>query len=185
MTDPVPPNAPAAAVSADEAKKRSDKPAFTFTDAGCRSEVRLGALLVLAAVFLWLWLGPQKAGMLYLVGMPLLLVGIPLQAFQARSGRPGFPWKLGLAFTIGAALMWPDLRYRDIEAIDPGTHGSPPMLGSLDISYLWSGLRYREAWNGPMQVQTVVPLLLAAGVWIVAWWPLAARNRRLALKEIA
>jgi hypothetical protein len=146
----------AAPTAAPAAGKKPDKPGFTFTDAGCRVEVRVGALLVLAAVFLWLWLGPEKSGRLYLLGMPLLLVGIPIQAFQARGGRPGFPWKLGLAFTLGALLMWPDLRYR--EDIGP------------DV---------------PIHVQTVVPLLLIAGVWILLWWPLAARNRRLARAEAA
>jgi hypothetical protein len=34
-------------------------------------------------------------------------------------------------------------------------------------------------------VQTVVPLLLIAGVWSLLWWPLAARNRRLARAEAA
>lgn len=117
--------------------------AFCFTDPGCRTEVRLGALIILGAVFLWLFFGPTFCSRLYLVGAPLLLVGIPLQALQARrDGRPGYPWKLGLALTIGGALMWPDLRYR-------------------------------ETIGGPVHVQEIAPLLLAAGVWIMAWWPLA------------
>ncbi|MBA2479811.1 MAG: hypothetical protein H0V44_04040 [Planctomycetes bacterium] len=124
------------------------KPGFTFTDPGCRTEVRVGALLILAAVFLWLWLGPQTSSRLYLVGAPLLLIGIPLQAFQAASGRPGYPWKLGLAFAILATLMWPDLRYQ-------------------------------ETLEGKVHVQPVVPLLLAAGLWILVWWPVAhARARK-------
>jgi hypothetical protein len=151
-----PPPSGAPAQSAAPTAEKPSRPAFTFTDAGCRVEVRVGALLVLAAVFLWLWLGPEKSGRLFLLGMPLLLVGIPIQAVQARSGRPGFPWKLGLAFTLGALLMWPDLRYR--EDVGP------------DV---------------PIHVQTVVPLLLIAGAWILLWWPLAARNRRLARAEAA
>lgn len=116
---------------------------FCFTDPGCRTEVRLGALIILAAVFLWLWLGPTTSSRLYMVGAPLLLIGIPIQAFQAkRHGRPGYPLKLGLTMAIGGALMWPDLRYRE------------------DIT-------------GPVHVQEVAPLLLAAGLWILAWWPMA------------
>jgi hypothetical protein len=47
-----------------------------------------------------------------------------------------------LALTIGGALMWPDLRYR-------------------------------ESVDGPVHVQEIAPLLLAAGAWILLWWPLA------------
>lgn len=157
MTDPIPAPAPAPAPSSAPAgaaapagERKAEKPGFTFTDPGCRTEVRVGALLVLAAVFLWLWLGPQTAGRLYLIGAPLLLVGIPLQALQARGGRPGFPWKLGIAFTVGALAMWPDLRWR-------------------------------ETVDGAVQVQTVVPLLLAAGIWILVWWPVAAAGWRRAV----
>jgi hypothetical protein len=160
MTDPVPAASAAAGQPANQpeqpAKKPPEKPGFTFTDPGCRTEVRVGVLLVLAAVFLWLWLGPEKSGRLYLLGAPLLLIGIPLQAIQARAGRPGFPWKVGIAFTAGALLMGPDLRYREDIGADAAIH-----------------------------FQTVVPLLLAAGAWILLWWPLAARNRRLARAEAA
>jgi len=127
---------------------------FTFTDGGCRTEVRIGGLLVLGAVFLWLWLGPQWATRLYLVGAPLLLVGIPWQVLQARQGRPGYPWKLGLAFTLFAAAMWPDLRYRD------------------DIP-------------GAVDVQTIVPLLGLAGLWILLWWPVAVLRARAFRRESA
>jgi hypothetical protein len=161
MTDPDP-AASAAPAPATPATK-PEKPGFTFTDAGCRTEVRLGALMVVAAVFMWLWLGPEKSGRLYLVGAPLLLVGIPIQALQARHGRPGYPWKLGLAFTLGALVMWPDLRYREWA---DGVGSAPP-----------------AEW--PLHVQTVVPLLLAAGAWIMLWWPIAARNRRAARAEAA
>lgn len=129
----VPPATPAAAAAS----------AFCFTDPGCRTEVRLGALIILAAVFLWLFFGPTVCSRLYLLGAPLLLIGIPIQALQARrDGRPGYPWKVGLALTIGGALMWPDLRYR-------------------------------ETIGGPVYVQEIAPLLLAAGLWIMAWWPVA------------
>lgn len=149
MTDAASSAAPAPAAgqpSADPAAQQQKQPAsagFAFTDPGCRTDVRLGALLILAAVFLWLWLGPTTASRLYLFGAPLLLWGVPWQALQARrEGRPGFPWKLGLAMAIGGAVMWPDLRYR-------------------------------EAPGGPVYVQEVAPLLLAAGLWILAWWPVA------------
>ncbi len=132
--------------------KTEPKPGFTFTDPGCRTEVRLGALLVLAAVFLWLWLGPETSSRLYMVGAPLLLIGIPIQAIQGRKGRPGYPWKIGLAFAIGGALMWPDLRYR--ESIEAARH-----FANL------------------LPVQPVAPLLLGAGVWILAWWPYARSTR--------
>ena len=149
MTDAAP-DAPVPAGPSPTPTTTDQKPpsaGFAFTDPGCRTDVRLGALLILAAVFLWLWLGPTTASRLYMVGAPLLLWGVPWQALQARrDGRPGFPWKLGLAMAIGGAVMWPDLRYR-------------------------------EAPGGPVYVQEVAPLLLAAGVWILAWWPIA-RSRR-------
>ncbi len=125
------------------AQEASESTGFAFTDPGCRSDVRLGALIVLGAVFLWLWWGPSASSRLYLSGAALLLFGVPLQAFQSRrDARPGYPWKLGLAMAIGGGVMWPDLRYRDIA-------------------------------GGPVHVQEVAPLLLIAGAWILAWWPLA------------
>jgi hypothetical protein len=143
VTDAAAP-APVPAAQQPAAPAESAPPsAFCFTDPGCRTEVRLGALIVLAAVFLWLFFGPTFCSRLYLVGAPLLLIGIPIQAIQARrDGRPGYPWKLGLALTLGGGFMWPDLRYREI-------------IG------------------GPVHVQEIAPLLLAAGVWILLWWPLA------------
>jgi hypothetical protein len=107
MTDAV---VPAAAELPSKPVKR---PGFTFTDPGCRTEVRAGALLVLAAVFLWLWAGPTLASKIYLVGAALLVIGVPIQAFQSRRGRPGFPWKVGLAMTLLGLAMWPDLIYRE------------------------------------------------------------------------
>lgn len=131
----VPPSAPPSALASGGA--------FCFTDPGCRTEVRLGALIILGAVFLWLFFGPTFCSRLYLIGAPLLLIGIPIQAFQGRAGRPGYPWKLGLAIALGGAFMWPDLRYREV-------------IG------------------GPVHVQEIAPLLLAAGAWILAWWPVAS-----------
>jgi hypothetical protein len=139
-----------ASATAQPAKNNSASAGFCFTDPGCRTEVRLGALIILAAVFLWLWLGPTASSRLYLIGAPLLFIGIPIQAIQARKyGRPGYPWKLGLVMAIGGGLMWPDLRYR-------------------------------EAVTGPVYVQEVAPLLLAAGLWIVAWWPYARSRSQTA-----
>jgi hypothetical protein len=124
---------------------KPESAAVSFTDPGCRTDLRLGALIVLGAVFLWLWWGPTASSRLYLVGALLLLWSVPLQALQARrAGRPGYPWKLGLAMAIGGAVMWPDLRFREVV-------------------------------GAPVQVQEVAPLLLMAGAWILAWWPLARR----------
>jgi len=141
------PEAPASAPTPPgTAAAKPVTPGFAFTTDGCRSDVRIGALLVLMAVFLWLWLGPSLSSKLYLIGTPLLLFGVPMQAIQARrDGRPGYPWKLGLALGIGGALMWPDLMYRE---------------------------RFDQA----LQVQPVAPLLTAAGAWILIWWPVARRR---------
>jgi hypothetical protein len=137
------------AAPSESSDKDKKKDGFAFTDPGCRWDVRLGVLLVLAAVFLWLWLGPAKSSRLYLLGAPFLLYGVPMQAFQARrDGRPGFPWKVGLTMTIGGLLMWPDLMYQ--ESITDKAH-----------------------------VQPVAYLLVIAGAWILAWWPLARRRRDL------
>ena len=86
---------------------------FTFTDAGCRTDVRIGALLILASLFLWLWFGPQTSAKILLAGSPFLLWGIPNQALQARRGRPGYPWKLGIAMTLMGLFTWYDLRFRE------------------------------------------------------------------------
>jgi hypothetical protein len=135
------PAAPGVIAAGDQPKRKGA--GFCFTDPGCRTDIRFGALLILAAVFLWLFMGPTFCSRLYLVGAPFLLWGVPMQALQARrQGRPGFPWKLGLAMAIGGAVMWPELRYREIV-------------------------------GGGVSVQPVAPLLLIAGAWIVAWWPVA------------
>ncbi len=131
------------ASSADRQPAKAKRSPFTFTDDGCRSEIRVGALLILAAVFLWLWLGPAWSSRLYFIGLPLLLIGVPLQVRdQRRIARPGFPLKLGLVFALGGALMWPDLLYR-------------------------------ESVGGDVSVQPVAPLLVVAGLWILAWWPVS------------
>lgn len=146
MTDPALPAAPAAS-SAPAPAAQAEVTGFAFTDPGCRSDLRLGALIVLGAVFLWLWWGPSASSRLYLAGAALLLLSVPMQAFQARTqNRPGYPWKLGLAMALGGGVMWPDLRYREIA-------------------------------GGPVHVQEVAPLLLFAGAWILAWWPLARSGR--------
>ncbi len=148
MTDTLPPADPAAPA----AQQRAPDSGFCFTDPGCRTDVRVGALLVLAAVFLWLWWGPTVSSRIYLVGVPFLLAGVPLQAFEARrNGRPGYPIKLGLVLLVGGALMWPDLCYR-------------------------------EQVGGPLHVQEVAPLLVCAGAWMVAWWPLARTGEAARLR---
>ena len=145
MTDPtLTPTAPSEPAPSEPAKPA--KTGFAFTTDGCRSDVRFGALLVLVAIFVWLWLGPVVSSRLYLLGAPFLLWGIPMQALEARrDGRPGYPWKLGLAMAVGGALMWPDLVYR-------------------------------ERFDGPLFWQPIAPLLVAAGVWILAWWPVTRRR---------
>ena len=126
------------------------KSGFAFTDPGCRTDVRFGALLILAALFLWLWFGPTTSARIFLCGAPLLLWGIPWQALQGwRDGRPGYPWKLGIAMTLMGIFTWLDLRFRE----EPG---------------------------GPIQVQIIAPLLTAAGVWILLWWPVSRLPRRAA-----
>lgn len=117
-------------VPVDALPKAAKRPAFTFTDPGCRTEVRAGGLLVLGAVFLWLWAGPTLASKIYLAGAALLVIGMPIQAFQARSGRPGFPWKMGVALTVLGLAMWPDLRFRE-------TVGGPQRV--QDIAWMLTG----------------------------------------------
>ena len=137
MTDQA---APAPEQPVAEAPK---KKGFAFTDPGCRTDVRVGALLILAALFLWLWFGPATSAKILIAGSPLLLWGVPWQAIQAwRQGRPGYPWKLGIAMTLMGVFTWMDLRFREV----PG---------------------------GEIHVQVIAPLLTAAGVWILLWWPVS------------
>ena len=86
---------------------------FAFTDPGCRTELRVGALLVLAGTFLWNFVGPSVAIKLAIVGAPLVLVGTVLQALGV-GGHGGFPWKLGLAMLILGGAMSYDFRYREV-----------------------------------------------------------------------
>lgn len=145
MSETTAPTAPAPEpAKAKEAKEK--KPGFAFTRDGCRTDVRVGALLVLGSVFLWLWLGPTIASKFAIVGLPFVLWGVPMQAIQARrDGRPGYPWRLGLTLAIGGALMWPDLLYR-------------------------------EKTGGPLLIPPTAPLLVGVGAWILLWWPLARRR---------
>lgn len=139
-------------------KKVPHNVGFVFTDPGCRTEIRVGSLLVLAAVFLWLFLGPVTCARIYLLGAPLLLIGVPIQALQARRfGRPGFPWKVGIAMTVGGLVM-----------------GWGGLIGMPD-------LRFRESVTEIVQTQPVGPLLAIAGIWILLWWPVAGCRQRQAL----
>ena len=143
MTDAAP--VPAAADAVSPPPKRS-RFAVVFTEDGCRTDLRLGALLILAAVFLWWFLGPDFCSKVYLVGAPLFFFGVVMQAIQARrDGRPGYPWKLGLAMTVMGGLLWWDLTYRE---------------GPL----------------GPSGRQEIGPLTTAAGAWLLLWWPVARRR---------
>lgn len=122
------------------AEKKEKKDPFSFTDPGCRTEVRLGALLTVGPIFLWLWLRPDTAVWILVIGLPLLWAGIPIQALQARKQqRPGYPWKLGIAFTLLGALMIPD----QMSQVVPG---------------------------GATSLQVQAPALCLSGIWILAWW---------------
>ncbi len=122
----------------------SRRPAFTFTDGGCRWELRLGALLSLAACFLWQWLGAEYAGYLLMAGLPLVALGVPIQAWQSRSGRPGYPLKLGLILAVMGAIMSYDLRYREV--VDDGLAvqvAGPVLLAvGLYVLALWPLARF-------------------------------------------
>lgn len=132
-----------AAAAAPTEQAKPPKPGFAFTDPGCRTEIRLGALMVLVGVFLWGWMGPTWASPIAYLGLPLVLIGVPLQIRDhRRDGRPGYPWKLGLALGLGGLLMSFDLVYRE---------------------------RYDEALKLPL---TTI-LLLIPGAVILAGWPFA------------
>ena len=122
---------------------------FSFTDDGCRLELQVGGLLVVACVFLWQFLpGITNGGMSvcafgWLIGALLIVVGAPIQAWQARTaGRPGYPWKLGLALVFFGGFM------------------------------LWD-LRYREVPSGPLILHQTALMMVSPGLWILLWWPLA------------
>ena len=107
---------------------------LTFTDDGCRSEIRIGVLLVLVAVFVWLWLGPSVAIRFAAAGLPLLMIGAVLQARDAGRGRPGYPLKLACCLLVFGLFMLPDLSYR--ESVAGPIHWQPmPIL--LTIAGAW------------------------------------------------
>lgn len=126
-----------------------------FTSPGCRTELRLGALFVLAGTFLWNFAGPALAIKLALIGLPLLLIGTVLQALlSSRRGIDAYPWKLAVAMLILGVPMIFDFRYRDA----PGAE---------------------------VQVLLVGPILAIAGGWLALWWPVAALALRRARAEAA
>lgn len=137
---------------APEAPRR---PWLQFTLPGCRTELRLGALLVLAGTFLWNFAGPSLAMKLAVVGLPLLVVGAALQALlSARQGVDAYPWKLAVAMLILGVPMCFDFRYRDA----PGAE---------------------------VQLLLVGPILAVAGGWLALWWPVSVMNLRRARTEAA
>lgn len=137
MTDAAPaPTPPAAAPP--------PKTGFKFTLPGCRTELRLGALLVLSGAFLWNFVGPTVAMRLIVVGAPLFLVGVVTQALAARRGIDAMPWKLGLCMlALGGAMCW-DFRFREV----PGGEMSLVLVGPvLAAAGLWLSL-----WTLPAQL---------------------------------
>lgn len=129
MTDPA---AAPAAPPADPPKPR--KAWLQFTHPGCRTELRVGALLVLAGTFLWNFAGPSLAMKLALAGLPLLAIGAVLQALK---GTQGYPWRLAVAMLLlGLPMCW-DFRYRDL----PGGPVHLLLIGPiLAVSGAWLAL---------------------------------------------
>lgn len=128
--------------SPDDTAKKSKKSGWTFTDDGCRWDVRLALFVMLLAVFLWLWLTPPRSAPLYLLASPFFMVGVVLQAWQGRTRqRPGYPLKLGIILTVLGLLMIPDALYR-------------------------------ERVDGPLGIQPMALLVLFPGIWILMCWPL-------------
>jgi hypothetical protein len=138
--------APETPPTEEPAKPR--RPLLTFTDPGCRWELRLGLLLVLAASFLWAWLGPMWAKDVLIIGVPLVLVGAILQAWQARSGRPGYPLKLALFLVAIGVVMCFDLSYRESVG-DRWRVAPPPAI--IAGTGLWLLLLYPVARIGVRQ----------------------------------
>lgn len=109
---------------------------------------------MVACVFLWQFLpGITNGGMSicafgWLIGALLIGVGAPIQAWQARTaGRPGFPWKLGLALVFfGGFMLW-DLRYREVPSGPLILHQTALMMVSpgLWILLWWPLARTRPA----------------------------------------
>jgi hypothetical protein len=121
-----------------------------FTLPGCRTELRIGALFVLAGTFLWNFAGPALAMKLAILGLPLVAIGAVLQALlSAKHGVDAYPWKLAVAMLLlGVPMCW-DFRYRDV----PGE---------------------------TVQLLLVGPILAIAGAWLALWWPVAMFNLRRA-----
>lgn len=100
------------------------RPWLQFTHPGCRSELRVGALLVLAGTFLWNFAGPSLSMKLALAGLPLLAIGAVLQALRETRG---YPWRLALAMLIlGLPMCW-DFRYREV----PGGEVQVLLIGPI------------------------------------------------------
>ena len=132
--------------SVKKAEKKPKKPSWTFTDDGCRWEVRLSLLVMLAAVFLWLFLSPPRSAPLYFIALPVFMVGVVIQAIQGRKqGRPGYPLKIGVILTA---------------------------IGLLSIP----GALYRETVDGPLGIQPMVLLMLFPGIWILGCWPFSRQR---------
>jgi len=89
------------------------RPLLQFTLPGCRTELRLGALLVLAGTFLWNFVGPAVAIKIAILGLPLVLVGAITQTLAARRGVDAYPWKMAVAMLALGVPMCFDFRYRD------------------------------------------------------------------------
>jgi hypothetical protein len=119
--------------AAEKTSPTKKKSAWTITEDGCRTEVRLGLLLSMAGVFVWLWQGPGMAVRLYFPGLILLLLGLFLQVRDAqRLGRPGYPTKAGFLLFVGGLLL------------------------AFDVMY-------RESVGGPLRVQPIAPMVATVG----------------------
>jgi len=130
VTEPAPAQTTPAAAPAPAPRKAW----LQFTHPGCRTELRVGALLVLAGTFLWNFAGPSLSVKLAIVGLPLLAVGTVLQAVR---GTRGYPWRLAIAMLIlGLPMCW-DFRYRDI----PGGELHVLLIGPiLAVAGAWLAL---------------------------------------------
>ena len=137
----------------DQAEKRSR---WTLTEDGCRTEVRLGLLLSMAGVFVWLWQGPSMAVKLYFPGFGLLLLGLWWQIRDAQTaGRPGYPTKAGIILFVGGLLL------------------------SLDVMY-------REDVGGPLQIQPIAPMVTAVGFVVLLgrlWLVIRGQSDEIATDE--
>jgi hypothetical protein len=48
---------------------------------------------------------------------------------------------------------------------------------------MWPGLRYQNGPGEAVEVQIIAPLLTAAGVWILLWWPVAWLGTRKVMRQ--